>query len=147
MTDPEAALGALVRQALVDELGAQFAAADPLIRPSGFADYQSNVAMSLSRQLGRAPREIASLVAARLAGADAVASAEVSGPGFINITLSDEWIARQSSQQLADPRLGVAVARSCPADRRRLLRPECRQGAARRTSAGDRRRRRDRPGT
>ncbi len=108
MTDPEAALGALVRQALVDELGAQFAAADPLIRPSGFADYQSNVAMSLSRQLGRAPREIASLVAARLAGADAVASAEVSGPGFINITLSDEWIARQSSQQLADPRLGVA---------------------------------------
>ena len=60
MTDPEAALGALVQQALADELGAEFAAADPLIRPSGFADYQSNVAMSLSRQLGRAPRDIAS---------------------------------------------------------------------------------------
>ncbi len=110
MTDPEAALGALVQQALADELGAEFAAADPLIRPSAFADYQSNVAMSLSRQLGRAPRDIAGPVAARLAADGAVASAEVSGPGFINITLSDDWIAAQSSAQLADPRLGVSMA-------------------------------------
>ena len=110
MTDPEAALGALVQRALAAELGAEYAAADPLIRPSGFADYQSNVAMSLARQLGRAPRDVAGLVAARLASADAVASAEVSGPGFINITLSDSWIADQSSIQLADPRLGVALA-------------------------------------
>ena len=110
MTDPEAALGALVQLALAAELGDEFAAADPLIRPSGFADYQSNVAMSLGRQLGRAPRDVAGLVAARLASADTVASAEVSGPGFINITLSDDWIADQSSTQFADPRLGVALA-------------------------------------
>ena len=110
MTDPEAALGALVQRALAAELGAEYAAADPLIRPSGFADYQSNVAMSLARQLGRAPRDVAGLVAARLASADAVASAEVSGPGFINITLSDSWIADHSSAQLADARLGVALA-------------------------------------
>ena len=110
MTDPEAALGALVQRALAAELGAEYAAADPLIRPSGFADYQSNVAMSLARQLDRAPRDVAGLVAARLASADAVASAEVSGPGFINITLSDSWIADQSSTQLADARLGVALA-------------------------------------
>ncbi len=110
MTDPEAALGALVQQALAAELGAEFAAADPLIRSSGFADYQSNVAMSLSRQLGRAPRDIAGPVAAKLTADDAVASAAVSGPGFINITLSDEWLAAQSSAQLADSRLGVAMA-------------------------------------
>jgi arginyl-tRNA synthetase len=110
MTDPEAALGTLVQQALAAELGAEFAAADPLIRPSGFADYQSNVAMSLSRQLGRAPRDIAGPVAAKLTADDAVASAAVSGPGFINITLSDEWLAAQSSAQLADSRLGVAMA-------------------------------------
>jgi arginyl-tRNA synthetase len=110
MTDPEAALSALVQQALAAELGAEFAAADPLIRPSGFADYQSNVAMSLSRQLGRPPRDIAGPVAERLAAADAVASADVSGAGFINITLSDEWIAAQSGAQLADPRLGTAAA-------------------------------------
>jgi len=110
MTDPEAALGVLVQQALAAELGAEFAAADPLIRPSAFADYQSNVAMSLARQVGRAPRDVAAPVAARLAAADAVANAEVSGPGFINITLSDDWIASQSNGQWADPRLGVAVA-------------------------------------
>jgi arginyl-tRNA synthetase len=110
MTDPEAALGALVRQALADELGPEFATADPLIRPSGFADYQSNVAMSLSRRLGRAPRDVAGPVAARLTAASAVASAEVSGPGFINLTLSGEWIAGQATAQLGDPRLGVAEA-------------------------------------
>jgi arginyl-tRNA synthetase len=110
MTDPEAALGALVQQALADELGAEYAASDPLIRPSGFADFQSNVAMSLSKRLGRAPRDVAGPVADRLTAAPAVAKAEVSGPGFINITLTDEWIAEQSSFQLADPRLGVAPA-------------------------------------
>ncbi len=107
MTDPEAALGALVQQALADELGTEYSAADPLIRSSGFADYQSNVAMSLSRQLGRSPRDIAALLAARLAAAGAVASAEVSGPGFINITLADDWIAAAAGGQLADARLGV----------------------------------------
>jgi arginyl-tRNA synthetase len=110
MTDPEAVLSALVQQALADELGAEHADADPLIRPSGFADFQSNVAMSLSKRLGRAPRDVAAPVADRLRTASAVANAEVSGPGFINITLADEWIAEQSSAQLADPRLGVERA-------------------------------------
>src|SRR5260370_3001484 len=110
MTDPEAALGALVQRALAAELGAEFAAADPLIRPSGFADYQSNVAMSLARQLGRSPRDVAGPVATRLATADAVANAEVSGPCFINITLSDDWIATPPPAPLADARLGVALS-------------------------------------
>ena len=37
----------------------EYAAADPVIRPSSFADYQSNVALPLARQLGRPPRDIA----------------------------------------------------------------------------------------
>jgi arginyl-tRNA synthetase len=110
MTDPEAALGELVQQALADEFGAEHAAADPLIRPSGFADFQANVAMSLSKRLGRSPRDVAGPVADRLNAAPAVARAEVSGPGFINITLADEWIAAQSTEQLSDPRLGVPAA-------------------------------------
>ena len=110
MTDPEAALGLLVQQALADKLGAEYAATDPLIRPSGFADYQCNVAMSLAKRLGRPPREIAELIAASLAGAPAIATAEVSGPGFINLKLRDDWIAAQADEQLADPRLGVPPA-------------------------------------
>jgi arginyl-tRNA synthetase len=110
MADPEAALGELVQQALAAELGDEYAAADPLIRQSAFADYQSNVAMALARLVGRAPRDLADLVAARLAADPAVARADVSGPGFINITLTDDWIASQSTAQNADPRLGVALA-------------------------------------
>ena len=110
MTDPEAALGSLVQDALAAEFGAEYETADPLIRPSGFADYQSNAAMSLSKNLGRAPRDIAGPVAARLDGSHAVAAAQVSGPGFINLTLRDDWIADQASAQLADRQLGVTPA-------------------------------------
>lgn len=110
MTDPEAALALLVQQALADQLGAEFATADPLIRPSAFADYQCNVAMSLARRLGRPPREVAELITKSLDSAAAVETAEVSGPGFINITLRDSWIADQAGGQLADARLGVPEA-------------------------------------
>jgi arginyl-tRNA synthetase len=107
MTDPEAALGLLVQQALADQLGAEFATADPLIRPSSFADYQCNAAMSLARRLGKPPREVAELILAELRSSPVVRQAEVSGPGFINLTLSDAWIAEQANGQLADGRLGV----------------------------------------
>jgi arginyl-tRNA synthetase len=110
MTDPEAALGQLVRDALAAELGAAYADADPLIRPSGFADYQSNAAMALAKRAGRSPRAIAGPVADRLGASSAVAKAEVSGAGFINITLADEWIAARATEQLTDSRLGVPKA-------------------------------------
>ena len=112
MTDPEAALGLLVQRALADQIGSEFAAADPLIRPSGFADYQSNVAMSLAKRLGRPPREVAELIVKGLDGASAVETAEVSGPGFINITLRGGWLAEQANEQLSDPRIGVPTAES-----------------------------------
>jgi arginyl-tRNA synthetase len=110
MTDPESALGSVVQQALAAEFGADYAAADPLIRPSSFADYQSNVAMSLSRSIGKPPRDVAAQVAAGLAGGDLISTAEVSGPGFINLTLQGSWIARQATAQLVDPRLGVPLS-------------------------------------
>ncbi len=113
VTDPEETLAQLVREALAAELGEQYATADPIIRPSQFADYQSNAALPLAKALGRPPREIATAVAARLgsqAGTGAIEKVEVSGPGFINITLRDEWIGGQAVSQLADPRLGVPLA-------------------------------------
>jgi arginyl-tRNA synthetase len=110
MNDPETALGSAVQQALAAEFGAEYATADPVIRPSSFADYQSNAAMSLARSIGKAPRQIAAQVAAGLAGADLVQAAELSGPGFINLTLRDSWIAGQATGQLSDPRLGVPTS-------------------------------------
>src|SRR5215472_1887230 len=110
MADPQAALAAQVSAALIAEFGPEYADADPVIRPSAFADFQSNVALSLGRRVGQPPREVASRLAGHLAGSPIVSSAEVSGPGFINITLSDAWIADMADAQLADPRLSVQKA-------------------------------------
>ncbi len=96
--------------ALSAAFGADYAGTDPVIRPSAFADYQSNVALPLSRQLGRPPRELAAEIAAHLDPADVIGGAEVSGPGFINLTLRDDWIGGQATATLADPRLGVPLA-------------------------------------
>jgi arginyl-tRNA synthetase len=107
MADLQAALAADVGAALTAEFGADYADTDPLIRPSAFADFQSNVAPALARQLGRQPREIAGLIAGRLGGSPMVERAEVSGPGFINITVRDAWLGETATAQLSDPRLGV----------------------------------------
>jgi arginyl-tRNA synthetase len=110
MTDPQQALEELVRAALAATFGPDYAGADPAIRPSQFADYQSNAALPLAKRLSRPPREIASELASHLDDSDLVARAEVSGPGFINLTLRDDWIARQAGGQLASPRLDVPAA-------------------------------------
>jgi arginyl-tRNA synthetase len=50
-------------------------------------DYASNLALQLGKKVGANPRELAGWLAAALAQADGVASAEVAGPGFINLRL------------------------------------------------------------
>ena len=50
-------------------------------------DWASNIAMRLAKQFGTNPRELAQQIADGLAAVDGVASAEVAGPGFINIRL------------------------------------------------------------
>jgi arginyl-tRNA synthetase len=82
--------------------------ADPLIRPSSFADFQANVALPLAKRLGRPPREVAAELAASSTWPTSAPPPEVSGPGFINLTLRDDWIAAQASAMLGDDRLGVA---------------------------------------
>jgi arginyl-tRNA synthetase len=110
MADPEEVLARLVGDALGAALGPEYAGTDPLIRPSQFADFQANVALSLGKRAGRPPREIAAELASQLATAGILGNVEVSGPGFINLTLSDAWIAEQASGLLGDDRLGVATA-------------------------------------
>jgi arginyl-tRNA synthetase len=97
-----------VHDAIVASFGPDSGDADPLIRPSSFADFQANVALPLGKRLGRPPREVAAELAARLDVADMCAEPEVSGPGFINFSLRDDWIAAQATQMLGDPRLGLA---------------------------------------
>jgi arginyl-tRNA synthetase len=108
MADPQQVLAQRVLDAIVASFGPEYGDADPLIRPSSFADLQANVALPLGKRLRRAPRDVAGELVARLDVADMCAAPEVSGPGFINFTLRDDWIAAQASQMLSDPRLGLA---------------------------------------
>src|ERR1022692_2333653 len=94
MAAPQQVLGVRVRDALMAAFGADYASADPLIRPSTFADFQSNVALPLAKRLGRAPRDIASEIAGHLDVDDVCEPPTISGPGFINFSLRASWIAR-----------------------------------------------------
>jgi arginyl-tRNA synthetase len=110
MADPQEVLAERVRAAIIAAFGAGHADADPLIRPSQFADFQANVALPLAKSLSMPPRDVAGQIVAHLDVADVCDQVEVSGPGFINLTLASGWIARQASGQLQDTRLGVPVA-------------------------------------
>ena len=56
-------------------------------RQQGHGDYATNVAMQLAKQAGTNPRAFAELVRVPLEATDGVASVEVAGPGFLNITV------------------------------------------------------------
>ncbi len=109
MADPQEVLAQRVDEAVVRTFGPD-SRTDPLIRPSSFADFQSNTALPLAKRLGRRPRDVAEEIVAALDLADVCESAEVSGPGFINFRLADGWLAAQATAQLADPRLGAPLA-------------------------------------
>ena len=84
--------------------------ADPVLRVSDRADFQANGALALAKEVGRPPREVAEEVVAAASLGDVCSVVEVSGPGFVNLTLSDGFVAGLVAAQSADPRLGVAPA-------------------------------------
>jgi len=107
MVDPQVVLAERVQRALAAAFGPEYADADPLIRPSQFADFQANVALSLAKRLRRAPRDVAQALVEHLDVAGVCANVEISGPGFVNLALSDEWIAAQAATMRDDESLGV----------------------------------------
>ena len=75
-----------------------------------FGDYQANFAMALSRQLDKKAPELAAEVVARLNVSDLCEPPQVAGPGFINLRMKDDWLVRQLTAAVNDPRLGVGPA-------------------------------------
>jgi arginyl-tRNA synthetase len=110
MADPRDVLAQRVSAALGAAFGPGYEDADAVIRPSSFADYQSNAALPLAKQLGRPPRDIAADIVRHLDVAGVAEPPEVSGPGFINLRLLPGWIAAEATAELRDPRLGVQPA-------------------------------------
>lgn len=84
-----------------------------MIRPAQDAkngDYQANFAMPLAKQLGKKPPELAKEIADKLPTNELIESATVAGPGFINLKLRDDYLAKQVATLAPDARLGVVAA-------------------------------------
>lgn len=58
-------------------------------------DYATPVCLGMARLARMAPVQIAQKVVVRMERPEYIGSVEVAHPGFINITLSDTWVARQ----------------------------------------------------
>nr|WSX21354.1 arginine--tRNA ligase [Streptomyces tubercidicus] len=105
-------LAASVHQRVADALSAalpEAGAADPLLRRSDRADFQANGMLALAKKLKGNPRELASQVVAEIGENDLLQEIEVSGPGFLNITIADRAITETLAARAADDRLGVPL--------------------------------------
>lgn len=88
-------LAAVIRAALITvltERGADISVVPDTVtveRPRNpeHGDYATNVALQLAKKVGAAPRELAQEIATALAADPGVASADIAGPGFLNIRL------------------------------------------------------------
>ncbi|MFJ5561560.1 arginine--tRNA ligase [Streptomyces sp. NPDC093250] len=102
-----------VQQQLASALSAtrpEAAGADPLLRRSDRADFQANGILALAKRAKANPRDLAAEVVARITTGDLIKDVEVSGPGFLNITVADGAIIRNLAARYADAeRLGVPL--------------------------------------
>jgi len=73
-----------------------------------FGDYQVNCAMSLGKVLGGKPQEIAGRIIQGMDLGDWLETPTVAGPGFINVKLRNDWLAKQLQAMASDARLGIA---------------------------------------
>ncbi|MGW1053867.1 arginine--tRNA ligase [Streptomyces sp. NPDC002521] len=109
-------LSDVVQQHLASALSAtlpEAAGADPLLRRSDRADFQANGILALAKKAKANPRELATQVVSQVVtGDELIKDVEVSGPGFLNITIADRAITANLAARYADEtgRLGVPTA-------------------------------------
>ncbi len=83
---------------------------DPELRPATkpqFGHFQSNVALRLAKSEGVAPRVVAARVVEQAQLDDLCEPLEIAGPGFINLRIRPEVLARVATELLQDPHAGV----------------------------------------
>lgn len=71
-----------------------------------FGDYATNVALQIAKQVGKNPRDIAEEIATKLREAGEFEKVEIAGPGFINLTISAEKLARELNDEFAGQTFG-----------------------------------------
>ncbi len=76
------------------------------------AEFQCNGALAAAKAAKRNPKDLAEQVAAALRTDPRVAAADVAGPGFINISLTNSALAARAQAISDDPRKGASVVES-----------------------------------
>ena len=111
MSSPFPLLKHRLQQALGSAFGESFRDRDPLLTLASnpkFGDYQSNIALTLAKELQEKPRTLAQTLVDQLQVADLCDPPELAGPGFINLRLKPDYLAQQLQAMQRDDRLGVA---------------------------------------
>ncbi|MBM3260976.1 arginine--tRNA ligase [Candidatus Kaiserbacteria bacterium] len=75
-------------------------------------DYATNVALVFAKQVGMAPRDMATMIVEKLGTIDGVARIDIAGPGFINFTLSSQALAISLNEALIQDAWGASDV--CP---------------------------------
>ncbi|MFB6277215.1 MAG: arginine--tRNA ligase [Halothece sp.] len=97
-------------QALVNAFGDDYADTDPLVVPAAkpeFGDYQSNIALSLAKELKQKPRDTAQQIVDHLDIDTISHPPEIAGPGFINLRLKASYLESQLQTIAQDSQLGA----------------------------------------
>jgi len=112
MADPVLTVAELLRPTFTQIAGG--VDSDPVVRRSvrrsDRADAQVNGSLALAKVLGKTPREVAQMVLDSVDLSAVCSATEIAGPGFINVTFSNEFLASELVAAAADSRLGVRNA-------------------------------------
>ncbi len=106
----DAALDALTQEGSIPVLAERGAVTIEPPRDPSHGDLATNAAMVLSKAAGMNPRALAELLVGKLALLGDVASAEIAGPGFINMRLTDAcWRGELAAIHAQGARYGRSV--------------------------------------
>lgn len=83
--------------AIAQVTNADPATVDAVVRPAPdakFGDYQCNAAMALAKTMGAKPHDVARSIVGAVRADDIAEPLEIAGPGFINVRLKREFLAK-----------------------------------------------------
>lgn len=110
MSDLAATVVARVQAAIARHYPLVEDALDTAVRPSEHADAQINVALGLAKRVGKNPREVAQHLADTIDLAGVCSKVEVAGPGFLNLSYDDAYLARCLVEMASHVQLGIRAS-------------------------------------